>query len=69
MALNVPRETEDPGIVKPFDISVSSLDFLVELCPDGKVRQSWKVLDRRLIILGGDGHHFVHQRRHCPGHE
>lgn len=38
MVFNVPRAAERPGTVKPFDISVSSLDCLVELCPDGKVR-------------------------------
>ena len=38
MVFNVPRAAEKPGTVKPFDISVSSLDCLVELSPDGKVR-------------------------------
>lgn len=36
VVFNVPRMAEGPGVVKPFDISVSSLDCLVELCPDGK---------------------------------
>ena len=66
---NVPRETERPGIVKPFDISVSSLDCLVELCPDGKVRHTQKVLDLWLILLGGDGHHLDRQRHYYPGYE
>ena len=39
VVFNVPRAAEKPGTVKPFDISVSSLDCLVELCPDGKVRR------------------------------
>jgi len=38
VVFNVPRAGEKPGTVKPFDISVSSLDCLVELCPEGKVR-------------------------------
>lgn len=40
MVFNVPRVAEKLGTVKPFDISVSSLDCLVELCPDGKVRRN-----------------------------
>lgn len=38
MVFNVPRMSEKPDTVKPFDISVESLDCLVEICPDGKVR-------------------------------
>lgn len=40
VVFNVPRMAEGPNIVKPFNISVSSLDCLVELCPDGKVSRS-----------------------------
>jgi hypothetical protein len=40
VVFNVPRVAEGPNITKPFDISVSSLDCLVELCPDGKVSRS-----------------------------
>ncbi|KAF9650852.1 hypothetical protein BDM02DRAFT_3092255 [Thelephora ganbajun] len=36
VVFNVPRAAEKPGTVKPFDISVSYLDCLVELSPDGK---------------------------------
>lgn len=40
VVFNVPRATEKPSTVKQFDVSVSSLDCLVELFPDGKVRKA-----------------------------
>ena len=35
--LNLPRNAGSPGVVKSFDLSVSDLDCLVELKPEGKV--------------------------------
>ena len=40
VVLNVPRASEGSKIVKSFDVSASSLDCLIELCPDGKVGRS-----------------------------
>ena len=40
VVFNVPRGAEEQNTIKPFDISLSSLDCLVEMCPDGRVRRN-----------------------------